>query len=145
MLSDQDRLQCFARALGSTDRAVVHSLLPESHDPFASLPAENILQIFDFLHPFYVWSLRAICKRWNALLSSERVVQAQLARLEMHGPADTALQPCLSRRTVQARLRHTQALRLGRPFTYYEIKDDLGSISTLFQRMLYRGMVSKAQ
>jgi len=86
--------------------------------------------VFDFLHPFYGWSLRVICRRWHAFLTSAQPVQAQLARFEAHGHLYSAL-VSEARRDERSRIRHVQALRLGRPFRFSEIKDELAITPSL--------------
>lgn len=57
-------------------------------------------------------------------------MSAQFARLDSHDPADSGLRMATKfelgdREVMRKRLRHAQALRLGRPFTYAEIEDEL--------------------
>lgn len=118
------RLERLLRALPAVDCEFINNVLVELRDPVSRLPPEVVLRIFDFLHPFYGWSLRIISRRWNAFLASERAIQAQLAKFEAHGSLYSALRPN-AQRVERSRIRHIQALRLGRPFTFCEVKDQL--------------------
>jgi hypothetical protein len=88
------------------------------------LPTELLVYIFDFLHPYDVWSKRLICRRWNTVLSSDNFTRTALNRFETHDPADSALdaETHASSSNMLA-LRHTLALRNGRPFSYVNYGD----------------------
>jgi len=110
----------------------VQSLLAERSDPLVELRLEITLRVLDYLHPFDAWTLRTICKRWNVYLRGHFVVRAQVARLDVHDPADSGRQLQSSLQDdrpydefLRRRLRHVQSLRLGRPFTFSEIEDEL--------------------
>lgn len=83
-----------------------------------------MVYIFDFLHPYDVWSKRLICRRWNTVLSSDNFTRTALNRFETHDPADSGLdaETHASSSNMLA-LRHTLALRNGRPFSYVNYGD----------------------
>jgi hypothetical protein len=102
----------------------VQSLISDTRDPFCNLPNELLICIFDFLHPYDVWSERLVSRRWNATLSSDNFVRAALNRFETHNPADSALDPeSHASSSHMLALRHVLALRNGRPFSYVNYKD----------------------
>ena len=98
--------------------------MSDTRDPFYNLPAELLICIFDFLHPYDVWAKRLICRRWNTILSSDNFSRTALNRFETHDPSDSAL--ALGDHTSSSNmlaLRHTLALRNGRPFSYVNYGD----------------------
>lgn len=97
-----------------------------TQDPFNHLPVELILRIFDYVHPYDVWSKRLVCRRWNSVLSSPKVMHAAISRFATHDPKDSALDPNASvADDMDGALRHVLALRLGRPFSSLSIKDSI--------------------
>lgn len=91
------------------------------------LPLEVLICIFDCLHPFDVWSLRAICRQWRSSLGSEDFEESALARLQSHHHSDAA-----PRETVNgsraSRLRHIRARRLGLPYSFQEVRDKFATV-----------------
>ncbi|KAF2725074.1 hypothetical protein K431DRAFT_309734 [Polychaeton citri CBS 116435] len=83
-------------------------------DLLSSLPLELTAHVFGYLSLFEAWRLRLVCRRWNQVLSSTCVQSAALARWQTHGPE--ALPLPLATWSTPARIRHIQAIRLGRPF-----------------------------
>jgi hypothetical protein len=104
-------------------------LISDTRDPFFNLPPDLLLYLFDFSHPFDVWSKRVICRRWNTVLSSDAFTHAALNRFATHDPADSALDP-RTQSTENLALRHIQALRNGRPFSYVNISDKFAFLPT---------------
>jgi hypothetical protein len=104
-------------------------LISDTRDPFFNLPTDILLYLFDFFHPFDVWSKRVICRRWNNVLSSDTFTHAALNRFATHDPADSALDPG-TQSTEKLALRHIQALRNGRPFSYVNISDNFAFLPT---------------
>jgi hypothetical protein len=70
-----------------------------------------------------------ICRRWNTVLSSDVFTHAALNRFATHDPADSALDPG-TQSTENLALRHIQALRNGRPFSYVNISDKFAFLPT---------------
>ena len=112
------------RSFGRREQALVQGLISDTRDPFYNLPIELLIYIFDFLHPYDVWSKRMICRRWNTVLSSDNFTRTALNRFETHDPADSALDPeTHASSSNMLALRHTLALRNGRPFSYVNYGD----------------------
>jgi hypothetical protein len=112
------------RSFGRREQAFVQSLISDTRDPFYNLPTELLICIFDFLHPYDVWSKRLICRRWNNVLSSDDFTRTALNRFETHDPTDSALDPeTHASSSNMLALRHTLALRNGRPFSYVNYGD----------------------
>ena len=112
------------RSLGRREQGLVQALISDTRDPFYNLPIELLIYIFDFLHPYDVWSERIICRRWNDTLSSDKFTRAALNRFETHDPEDSAVSPeNHAASSPMLALRHTLALRNGRPFSYVNYGD----------------------
>ena len=112
------------RSLGRREQALVQSLISDTRDPFYNLPTELLIYLFDFLHPYDVWSKRRICRRWNNILSSDNFTRTALNRFETHDPEDSAVSPeNLASSSHMLAQRHIQALRIGRPFSYVNYGD----------------------
>lgn len=112
------------RSFGRCEQALVQGLISDTRDPFYNLPTELLIYIFDFLHPYDVWSKRLICRRWNDVLSSDNFKRTALNRFDTHDPADSALDPAThASSSHMLALRHTLALRNGRPFSYVNYGD----------------------
>jgi hypothetical protein len=106
-------------------------LISDTRDPFFNLPTELLLYLFEFFHPFDVWSKRVICRRWNTVLSSDTFTHAALNRFATHDPADSALDPEMPS-SQNLTLRHIQALRHGHPFSYVNISDKFAFLPTSY-------------
>lgn len=112
------------RSFGRREQALVQGLISDTRDPFYNLPIELLVYIFDFLHPYDVWSKRIICRRWNDILSSDNFTRTALNRFETHDPEDSAVSPeNHASSSPMLALRHTLALRNGRPFSYVNYGD----------------------
>jgi len=112
------------RSFGRREQALVQGLISDTRDPFYSLPTELLICVFDFLHPYDVWSKRLICRRWNDILSSDNFTRTALNRFDTHDPADSALDPkTQASSSHMLALRHILALRNGRPFSYVNYGD----------------------
>jgi len=112
------------RSFGRREQALVQGLISDTRDPFYNLPIELLIYIFDFLHPYDVWSKRMICRRWNTVLSSDNFTRTALNRFETHDPEDSAVSPeNHASSSPMLALRHTLALRNGRPFSYVNYGD----------------------
>jgi hypothetical protein len=99
--------------------------ISDNCDPLNRLPIELVIQIFDYLHPFDVWSLRRICHRWNEQLSSAQLMRAAVDRFATEHPADSALDTrAVANPSLELELRHILALRLALPFTYVSFPGD---------------------
>lgn len=121
-----DRLKDLVLTLDSADINVLRAAISAKYDPFAKLPVELIIRTFGFLDPYDVWSKRLVSRRWAAALSSEDLMRSAVARLKDHDPADSGLPDNLSISVPPAdELRHTQALRLGRPFSSLYFEDEI--------------------
>ena len=112
------------RSFGRREQALIQGLISDTRDPFYNLPIELLIYIFDFLHPYDVWSKRIICRRWNTVLSSDNFTRTALNRFETHDPEDSAVSPeNHASSSHMLALRHTLALRNGRPFSYVNYGD----------------------
>ena len=112
------------RSFGRREQGLVQSLISDTRDPFYNLPTELVIYIFDFLHPYDVWSKRLICRRWNTVLSSENFTRTALNRFGTHDPEDSAISPeNHASSSHMLALRHTLALQNGRPFSYVNYGD----------------------
>ena len=112
------------RSFGRREQALIQGLISDTRDPFYNLPIELLIYIFDFLHPYDVWSKRIICRRWNTVLSSDNFTRTALNRFETHDPEDSAVSPeNLASSSHMLAQRHIQALRIGRPFSYVNYGD----------------------
>jgi hypothetical protein len=111
------------RSFGRREQGLVQSLISDTRDPFYNLPTELLICIFDYLHPYDVWSKRLISRRWNDVLSSDKFTGTALSRFETHDPADSALDPeTHASSSHMLQIRHMLALRNGRPFSYVNYK-----------------------
>jgi hypothetical protein len=98
------------------------------------LPTELLVYIFDFLHPYDVWSKRLVSRRWNTVLSSDNFTRTALNRFETHDPADSALDAVThASSSNMLALRHTLALRNGRPFSYVNYGDQFAFLQNSHQ------------
>jgi hypothetical protein len=97
----------------------VHTAISDTCDPLHRLPVELVFQVFGYLHPFDVWSLRRTCRRWNEQLSSTQLMRDAVNRFATEHPSDSALdKDAATPSTLALELRHVLALRLARPFTH---------------------------
>jgi hypothetical protein len=114
---------------------LVKNIISDTCDPLNRLPTELVIHVFDYLHPFDVWSLRRTCQRWNEQLSSTQLMRDALKRYATHHPADSALDTTnstdSSSPSLVLELRHVLALRLARPFTYVSFPGNIARPSTL--------------
>jgi len=79
---------------------------------------ELVLIIFTHLDAFDVWRLRSVSKRWLSLLTSAPVVRAALSRWDTHHESDSARsRQETASDSLESKVRHVQAFRLGRPFS----------------------------
>ncbi|KAM0721204.1 hypothetical protein Q7P37_003491 [Cladosporium fusiforme] len=119
-------LASLVRELAPRERHVVQGMILRKQDPFDHLHVELLLRIFDFLHPYDVWSNRLVSRRWNSVLLSPKVMLLALRRFSTHNQEDTALDPnATASDALKCALRHGIALRMGRPFTCVKIWDKL--------------------
>ena len=125
-------MQELADALTLQDRLTLSALLSSKNDPFRQLPAELVIHIFDYLPLFEAWRLQVVCKTWQSVLSSEEVQRAILSRWDTHDPAESA-RP-LEQQSVNDKLRHIQAWRLGLPSSTASIQRSPGSHEELGTR-----------
>ncbi|KAM0722995.1 hypothetical protein Q7P37_001193 [Cladosporium fusiforme] len=121
-----DVLEELTSYLSTHDISGVLAAVSDRWDPFRKLPVELVIRIFDYLHPFDVWSKRLVNRQWNKTLSSDSVFRAARARMADHDPTDCGLPPTpeLDLSPIDE-IRHIQSLRLGRPFSSTLIQENL--------------------
>ena len=109
------------------ERQSIGAAVSEKNDIIPALPLELILQIFDYLHILSPWSLQLVGRRWRKVLYSEDFLRATLCRWDTHDPSDSFRSvDDISRDSIQDRIRHMQAIRLGKPFLVTTL-DDTGT------------------
>lgn len=114
--------------MGFDERCAVSAMIAKRNDPMAVLPTELIIEILSHLSIFAPWQLQVIGKRWRSLLSSGKILRASIMRWETHRPSDSARdQLQADGRSVNTKVRHTQALRLGCPFSRAQFSYELPS------------------
>lgn len=102
------------------------TIISKLNDPLAILPVELVIEILSHLPICDAWRLQLVGKRWHSLLSSERVLRANLARWESHNPADSARNPSETiKQCIKSKGRNMQALRLGCPFSKTSFRCEL--------------------
>lgn len=110
-------LKSIIRELDRRELKVALGSISERCDPVAVLPVEIVGEVFTHLPLFAVWTLQCICRRWRTVLNSDGFLEAAVARWDrIHDPRDSALRAG-DIVGVEGRVRHMQAMRLGRPFT----------------------------
>ncbi|TKA67655.1 hypothetical protein B0A55_08143 [Friedmanniomyces simplex] len=106
--------------LTSTERDILTQTICERNDPLYRLPVELIQEVFRHLPLLKAWQLQPVCRRWRSILGSHEFLATRLAR-DGRLPVPTAAVPRASdEETVRHAVRQMPALRLGRPFSYYE-------------------------
>ncbi|KAK4948526.1 hypothetical protein LTR66_014103 [Elasticomyces elasticus] len=107
-------------------------------DIIAALPLELVMIVFQHLPMDDVWRLQCVSKSWKVQLSSEHVVKSALA--QWYSPNDPPLigesEAATSHEWIQLKLKHMQAFRLGRPFSYAIHVDEYDFLR--FDRLLGR-------
>ncbi|WPH02038.1 Hypothetical protein R9X50_00489300 [Acrodontium crateriforme] len=115
-------LHHIVKCLHRTERSDLICHIDGLHDPFNVLPIELVLQIMEYLPMFCVWDLRLVSRRWQKVLASSMATRAALRRWDTHDPSDSA--GPTSNDTLTSRVRHMQAMRLGRPFFVLRLDKD---------------------
>ncbi|CAK4030479.1 f-box domain [Lecanosticta acicola] len=124
-LSEAERTNAFralAQHLNKSERISLSAMLSERDDFVAILPSELTANILSHLPPTSAWVLQVVCKRWQKVLSSDDNQRAALRQWATHHPADSASIP-LPDESIEIRIQHYQAMRLGKPFSTYTVQD----------------------
>lgn len=115
-------------------------MISKLNDPLAILPVELVIEILSHLPILDAWRLQLVGKRWHSLLSSERVLRANLTRWESHNPADSTRNPPETiKQSIKSKVRNMQALRLGCPFSKTNFRCELPPRYSVHQIVALKG------
>jgi hypothetical protein len=111
-------------ALSIDELQLVLGAISRRCDPVFRLPPELVLYIFSYLPLIDAWRLQAVCRRWREVLGTRTFLRASIGRWDhVDDPGDAARVPA-PEDSIESRLRHMQAVRTGRPFTYALFKEE---------------------
>ncbi|KAI6897823.1 hypothetical protein KC334_g10083 [Hortaea werneckii] len=122
----REELKSFVDSLSRHELTNLGKSISDRNDPFNQLPLEIILLALGYHRIPDIWRLRQVCRRWRDVLSQETVVKASLARFDTHHEDDSAGP---SNPSIEQKIRHMQAIRTGKPFSYVRFKDRPSSSS----------------
>ncbi|KAH9826901.1 F-box domain cyclin-like protein [Teratosphaeria destructans] len=116
--SPEHRSLTLKQIISSLTRPELHLVveaIAQRFDPLAILPIELVRHIWSHLPLSAAWTLQLVCRRWRRVLGSEQTLKASIARWDtIHHPSDSAV-PDPASHPLETRVRHLQAVRLGRP------------------------------
>ena len=119
-------LEALAKHMTTSECRIMVSMISNRLDPLFVLPTELVLQVFVHLQMLDVWRLRLVNRQWNTTLRSELLTETALAQWETHDSSDCGRSAeSRANDTQETRIRNMQAVRLGRPFTFTDIADNV--------------------
>ncbi|KAK3113203.1 hypothetical protein LTR53_009745 [Teratosphaeriaceae sp. CCFEE 6253] len=113
-------LKALVQSLTVIELRTLSDIVNERQDAISRLPVELFHEIFTHLPFLSAWRLQLVSQQWRTLLSSPSFLIARFAWAGRLPLTLTASAAEANEETVRLAIRHMRALRLGRPFAYYE-------------------------